>query len=460
LKQTASLMTYLTKIKSSFFGGHERTKKANKNILFSFLIKGGSIACQFALVPLTLHYLDKERYGIWLTMSSLVGWFSFFDIGIGNGLRNKLSEALAKGDMLMARIYVSTSYACVTVIFLTLMILFWVVCPLLNWSRILNTSASMSAELTTIMLIVLSFFCLQFILSLIGNILFAHQEPALNNLINPLANVLSLVTIYILTRTTNGSLFWVSIVFSASPVVVLLIFNGILLGGKFRGISPVWRHVRFSHSKQLFGLGLQFFIIQIAFLVLYSTANIILTQLYGPQEVTVYNVSYKYFTIALMINGIITATYWSAFTDAYIRREFGWISGAIRKLEYITYFLMAMVVVSLLVAGPVFHFWLGDSVQIPVSMRVVMCLYALISLIAAPQHIFLNGTGKVRLQLLSAVFSIIVTIPLALLFCKTLHFGPEGVVLAMTCTTLPVSILYKIQYARIISGKAKGIWDQ
>ncbi|MHA4809789.1 lipopolysaccharide biosynthesis protein [Flavitalea flava] len=453
-------MIYLAKIKGRLFGGHERTSKANKNILFSFLIKGGSIACSFALVPLTLHYLDKERYGIWLTMSSLVGWFSFFDIGIGNGLRNKLSEALAKGDREMAKVYVSTSYACVTAIFLTLMVLFWIITPLLNWSRVLNTSPDLAEELGKIMLIVLSFFCLQFIMNLIGNILFAHQEPALNNLINPLANFLSLITIFILTRTTSGSLFWVSIVFSASPVVVLLVFNLLFLGGKFRDIAPSWKHVRFSHSKALFGLGLQFFIIQIAFLVIYSSANIILTQLFGPQVVTVYNVAYKYFTIVLMINGIITATYWSAFTDAYTRKEFTWINHTIRKLETITYFLMGMVVLSTLVAGPLFRLWLGDVVQVPVSMRIVMCLYALISLIAAPQHIFLNGTGKVRLQLYTAIFSIIMTIPLALFFCKTLHLGPEGVVLAMTCTTLPVSVLYKIQYSRIINGNAKGMWNK
>src|ERR1700761_9345113 len=114
-------MLTLTKIKSQFFGGHARTAKANKNIIYSFLIKGLSIGCPFALVSLTLHYLDKERYGIWLTMASIVGWFSFFDVGIGNGLRNKLSEALAKGDTALAKIYVSTSYACVGGIFLTLM---------------------------------------------------------------------------------------------------------------------------------------------------------------------------------------------------------------------------------------------------------------------------------------------------------------------------------------------------
>src|ERR1700722_8456870 len=211
-------MIYLTKIKHQFFGGHARTAKANKNIIYSFLIKGLSIGCQFALVPMTLHYLDKEKYGIWLTMASIVGWFSFFDIGIGNGLRNKLSEALAKGDTRLAKVYVSTSYACVAAIFLTLMVLFWVVNPHLHWSAMLGLSPNLAGILQRTMLVVFSFFCIQFILNLIGNILFAHQEPALSNLITPLGNLLSLIIIFVLTRTTPGNLFTVSVVFSAAPV--------------------------------------------------------------------------------------------------------------------------------------------------------------------------------------------------------------------------------------------------
>jgi len=453
-------MLYLTKIKSQFFGGHARTAKANKNIIYSFLIKGLSIGCQFALVPLTLHYLDKERYGIWLTMASIVGWFSFMDVGIGNGLRNKLSEALAKGDAELAKVYVSTSYACVGGIFLSLMVLFWIVSPFLNWANILNTSPGLAGELQRMMLVVFSFFCLQFILNLIGNILFAHQEPAMTNLINPLGNVLSLIIIYILTLTTRSSLFWVSVVFSASPVLVLLVFNLLFLGGKYRDIAPGFRYIRFGHSRQLFGLGLQFFIIQVAFIVMYSSANIVLIKLYNGAEVTVYNIAYKYFTIALMVNGIITATYWSAFTDAYVRQEWTWIRHTIRRMEKVTYLLMGLVVLSTLLATKMIGLWLHNAVQVPLSMQIIMCVYTLISLIAAPQHIFLNGTGKVRLQLYTAIYTIVMTIPLALLFCRTLRLGPEGVILAMICTSLPVTILYRVQYNKIMSGKATGVWIQ
>lgn len=453
-------MILLTKIKNQIFGGHARTSKANKNVLFSFLIKGSSIATQFALVPLTLHYLDKERYGIWLTIFSMLGWLTFFDIGVGNGLRNKLSEALATGNMRLAKIYVSTSYALVAMIFLSLMVLLWVICPFINWSRVLNTSPGLNAELTKTVLFVFSFYCMQFILSLIGNILFAHQEPALSNLINPVANVLSLAAIFILTLTVPGSLFWVALVFSISPLVVLLTFNIFFLGGKYRQIAPSPKYVQFRHSKDLFGLGVQFFIVQIAAMVLFSSSNIILVQLFGPEDVTIYNIAYKYFTIAIMINQIITATYWSAFTDAYVRNEFDWIKRTIKRMEKVTYLLMGMVVVCTLLANKVFYLWLGGAVKVPYTIQIVMAAYALISLIAAPQHIFLNGTGKIRLQLYSAIVTIIITVPLAILFCKVLKVGPAGVILAMICTTLPVSIMYKIQYDKIISGTAKGVWNK
>lgn len=446
------------KIKTQIFDGHERTTRVNKNIFYSFFIKGLSIVSQFALVPLTLDYLDKTQFGIWLTMSSIISWFSFFDIGIGNGLRNKLSEAIAENNMTLAKIYVSTSYGLVTGIFLLIMVLFWGVNPFLNWAEILNTPPALQLELSKMALYVFSFFCLRFIFVLIGNVLFAYQKSALNNLIAPLGNVLSLVIIYILTRTTQSSLLWVSITFSLAPLIVLLIFNVYLFAGKYKAIAPGIKYIDLKHSKDLLGLGMRFFIIQVAALVLYSTSNLVLTQLFGPDEVTVYNVAYRYFTIAQLIWGIITATYWSAFTEAFVKKESDWILKSIRKLEMVTYILMAGIVFSTIFADYILRLWVGNSVAVPMSMKIATSLYAIIGLIAAPQHIFINGTGKITIQLYTAIFSIIVTIPMAIIFCKTLNFGPSGVVLAMMCTSVPATIIYKIQYAKIMNGTATGIW--
>lgn len=63
---------------SSFFKGNERSVTVKKNILGSLAVKGFSILISLMLVPMTLGYVNSELYGIWLMLSSIIVWLSFF----------------------------------------------------------------------------------------------------------------------------------------------------------------------------------------------------------------------------------------------------------------------------------------------------------------------------------------------------------------------------------------------
>src|SRR5665647_651981 len=154
-----------------FTKGQDRSIKIKKNILASFVIKGFSIAISIILVPLTINYVNPTQYGIWLTLSSIITWFSFFDIGFGHGLRNKFAEALAKGEEELARIYVSTTYAILCIIIGIVLILFLCINPFINWAKILNTTQEMAGELSILAGIVFIFFCLRFIFQLVTTVL-------------------------------------------------------------------------------------------------------------------------------------------------------------------------------------------------------------------------------------------------------------------------------------------------
>ena len=98
------------RIKDKFLAKDSRGRKVQKNILGLVVLQGISVLTSFLLVPLTIDYVSASEYGIWLTISSIIGWFALVDIGLGSGLRNKLAEALAKNDILLAKKYVSTTY--------------------------------------------------------------------------------------------------------------------------------------------------------------------------------------------------------------------------------------------------------------------------------------------------------------------------------------------------------------
>lgn len=91
------------------FSGDERTVLANKNILATGGFKILDTLVYLLLVPVTLGYLNVYEYGIWLTINSVLGWINSFDIGLGNGLRNQLAEALAKNDFKKGQALISTT---------------------------------------------------------------------------------------------------------------------------------------------------------------------------------------------------------------------------------------------------------------------------------------------------------------------------------------------------------------
>ena len=439
-------------------GGHERSVKAKKNIFYSFFIKGISIALSLVLVPLTIHYINPTRYGIWLTLTSIIYWFSFFDIGFGNGLRNKFAEAVAKGEDELARIYVSTTYAILSLIIGFVLLVFFVVNSFIDWTKILNTPADMARELSVLAMIVFVFFCIQFVLQLIVTVMTANQEPAKASFFNVLGQVFSLTIIFILTKTTEGNLILLGLTLGFAPVLVLLASSIWYYSHDYRKYTPSIKFVNFKYARDLMTLGIKFFIIQIASVIIYQTSNIIIAQLFGPAQVTPYNIAYKYFSIIPMGFGIIMVPFWSAFTEAWIKHDTKWIKNTIKNLVLIWSVICIGAIIMLVFANFIYRIWIGKEVVVPFSMSVVMALFVIINAWCGIFSHFLNGVGKIKLQLYSGTLGALINIPMAIYLGKTL--GIYGVVLSTAILGFISAIWSPIQYWKLINNKASGIWNK
>lgn len=440
--------------------GHERTKLAQRNISASFLIKGANIAIGLVLVPLTIDYLNPTKYGIWITLSSIIGWFGFFDIGLGHGLRNKFAEALAKGEHELARIYVSTTYAILSIIIGSILILFFLINPFIDWNTILNVDKAIliGDELSVIALVVFTFFCLRFIFKLLASVLTADQRPAIASLFDLLGKAIALILIIILVKTTEGSLLYLSIALSSAPVVVLLISSFWFFNKKYKLYKPALKYVEFSKAPVLFNLGIKFFVIQIAVVLLYQTNNIIISHLFGPEQVTPYNVAFTYFSVLMMGSTIILKPFWSAFTEAWVHNELDWIKTIMQKLYYLWILLCCTGVLMLVSSKYIYEVWIGKAIDIPFSLSMLVGIWVLLNVWNSIFSHFLNGVGKLKLQLYLGIFSALINVPLAI-YLGTI-MGIEGVLLANILAVLSGVIVYPIQYKKLVSGKAKGIFNK
>ncbi len=446
--------------KAFFTEGHNRSLKAKKHIVASLVLKGISMAISFVVVPLYLAYLSEEKFGIWLTLSSVIGWFAFFDIGLGNGLRNKFAEARAKGDTALAKSYVSTTYAILTIISVVLFIVFFVVHRFLDWGAILNTPPGMVEEVGTLVFIVFAFFCVQFVVQLIKMVLIADQRPALSSAINTLGSLLGLVVVFVLYKTTESSLLYLGIAIGAINFVVPLVVSFFLFSGRYKAYAPSLKHVNFKQSRELLSLGFQFFVLQGAALIVFMTDNMIITQLDGPQEVPAYNIAYRYFGITTMVFTIITTPFWSAYTEAYHKNDMVWIRNTTRKVLKLWVLVVIGIGVMLALADWVYLLWVGEEIEVTFLLSLFMAVWVTLSTSTMIFANFLSGVGKIRISLYHAVFVSVVNIPLSIYFAKYLELGSAGVILASCVCVFPRAIIQPIQFKKIVSGTAKGIWNK
>jgi len=446
-------------IKHFFTSGHPRSQNLKKNIVASFVLKAISIILSLIKVPILLAYLNSEKYGVWLTIASILDWMSIFDLGLGHGFRNRFAEAIAINDQDRAKGLVSTAYTSMSAIMLFVFLIAVPVILLLNWGKILNTNLISEKELKITVLMVTAVFAARFVLQLVTVMLKALQKPALSDVFLPVTNALILILIPILGHYIKNSLFWASAVIAIPPVLVLLIANYILFKKYYKTYKPTLYTSDKIYLKDIYSLGWKFFVGQICGLILFSSANIILTQAVNPSEVTIYNIAYKYFSLPISYFMIIITPYWSAVTDAYYKDEFNWIKNNMRKILYIACTFCFVILGMLLVSKLAFHIWIQDRVKIPLRLSLTLTLYNIFVVFMSPFSMFLNGFGKLKLGTIVAPAKTVIFLPLAW-YLSTL-WGATGLVVALfIANMLPNFFLDIRQYSLLVNQKAYGIWNK
>lgn len=446
------------KVQKFWNTGHERTLNIKKNIIYSFLIKGLSVTITYVLVPLTIHYINPKQYGIWLTIYSLVAWMNTFDIGLSNGLRNKLANSIALDKKDEANKFISTTYILLLFIALLTFGLFALVGSCFNWNHLLKVPADINYTIWPIIVITLGLICIQFVLQPVNTILVALHQPFKSSLIMLAGQLLTLLLTIILIQYTHESLLLLVIVAAGSPVISLFLGSIYLFFSSLKSFIPKFRFVDFKSTKSLLNLGGAFFFIQIGALVLYETDNIIITRTLGPTDVTVFNIAFKYFSILTIAFLIIITPYWSAFTDAYAKKDFEWIRNSISKLRRLWLYFSLAAILFYFFSDIFYQLWIGNKVVVPKLLSLTMAVYVLMQNWTIIHAYMLNGTGKLKIQLIFVVGTGILNIPASVFLIH--RIGISGTTIANIMAMLIMNIFLTYQCELIINQKAKGIWDK
>lgn len=431
----------------------ERTSNYVLQIKGAVVYKGVAMLASFLAIPLMIRYLGQEQFGVWSTLLTVMSWIVFFDLGVGNGLRNKVAEALARNDKTEAANYVASGYSLIGVIALVLWSLVTCMSFFIPWQAVFNTQAVPEATLRLTVQIAAFFVVCNFWLGLINALLGALQKTAMTALSQLISNVLALLFVFVLTKTTNAT-----ITYLASAYGISLMIANIGLSWWFYQDQPELRpkpYLDKLHVSPLLSVGIQFFTIQIAVLVIFTTDKMLITQFFGPGSVTQYDVVFKLFSTIAFAHTLITAPLWTSYTDAYHRNDLLWIKNMLKKQMIIFGFVTLAIIAMVALTRPIIRLWIGHELNTPYPLLISM---GLLTAASAWNNIFgniLGGIGKIRLGSIYTVFTALFNIPLSYLLAIKLGLGVTGIVLGTFLSIAISSIISPIQVYFFIYTKTK-----
>lgn len=424
----------------------------------SAVLKMVGLATSLLIVPITIGYLDKEVYGVWMTMTSVLYWIGTFDIGLGNGMRNYLAEAISRADYKMARKYICTTFSLLTLIAMVLALVGLLPLSQLDYCSFFNTHAVSGTSLRDAMIVAVGFTLGNFVLKNVGFIFVAMQKYAVNDLLTVSGNVISMAVIFVLTKFTSGNLMYVVLAYTATSCVVFAL-AAVPLFVRYPMLRPSFVDFDRSLGKRIVGKGLGFFVIQISScLVIFGAANVFIAQNCGATSVTTYNIAFKFFNLLIIAYTIILSPMWNAYTDAYVKGDMEWINTTFNKALKLWLLSVAGGGCMLAVSGLFYCMWVGDKVEVPFSISLCTFIYVCAFNLNNCATYLINGLNKIRVQIVTSLVFTLLYVVMVKFTC--MGFGVERIVTSMALCYLAMALIHIYQCRLLIGRKASGIWDR
>ena len=397
----------------------ENDKIVYKNVIGAFVVKGAALFVTLYTMPSYIRFFnDDEVLGLWFTILSILNWILNFDLGIGNGLRNHLSTALSLKDKEKAKGYVSSAYFSIGIIVVVAAAIFPIILRLVDLNSFLSISESrVSADaLYKATVIVIVGVLLQFWLRLINAVLYALQKSSVNNFLVLCTNVITLLFArYYPSGTNDENLIVMAVVHAAAVALPLIIASVYAFGKPLRESLPSLKHFKKEYTKQVLSLGGIFFFVQIAYLIIMSTNEFLVTKTVGNEFNVDYQAYYKLFSLGSTVFALALTPVWSVITKAQAENNMGWIKSTYKKFMALGALFCLGEFAIIPFMDFIMEIWLGEEalIQTGTLEGISFALLGSAMVINGVLSSIANGIGKLKTQAICFGIGAVLKIPLA-----------------------------------------------
>lgn len=430
----------------------EFSQSVHKNTIWNVLLRGIGILLGLVMLRINILYLGASFYGLWVTIASISQWANIGDLGIGNGLRNELTKAIANGDFTRQKSLIKTAVVMLIRISIFLYFILTFVSEALIMLNILNWT------LRTPLYITNGFFCLSFILGIARTIAYSYQKSWFASLAQTSTTIFQILGVLLLLLLSIHPHLVVFAVFSG---IASILGNLVIVFSLYRyvkNIMPISTVATYNkdYRHAILNVGVHFFVLQVCCLVLYATDNIIINKLFDSTSVTKYSVITTVYNTGDSLFSLLLISLWSAVTYVAEKQNYSWIRNEINMLLRMWVIFSIGVIIVSACFNVIIQVWLGDSgFYYEPGLVLVFALFAIFNSFGAIYVNIANGLGVIKLQMICSVFGSIINIPLSIFLATTCDMGLSGIKLATIICCLGSMLLVPLQIHRLLLNKNK-----
>ena len=451
----------IERIKCKLKSLSDNDKIVYRNVLGAFLVKGGALFITLFTLPAYIRFFNNDEVlGVWYTILSLLNWILNFDLGIGNGLRNHLSASLSSGDTESTKKYISSAYLSIGAIVLVASLIFPVAVSRVDLNAVFSIDKTMVSSESLYIAIVIVFIgvMIQFWLKLINSVLYAMQKSSINNFLVLCTNTITLIVALVYPSGSNETnVIVMAVVHALAVALPLLIASIAVFSGKLKYAVPSIKHVTKEHTKRVLSLGGVFFFIQIAYMIIMSTNEFLITKTAGNAYVVEYQAYYKLFSLGSTVFALALTPIWSVITKAKTENNNAWIWSTYKKFMLLAAVFSVGEFLIIPLMRPLINIWLGADAlpNISVISGFLFAFLGCLMIVNSVLSSIANGLGTLKIQAVCFLIGAVAKIPLSYLFFELLGSW-NGVVLSnIVCVGL-YCVIQPIFMKKIINVNLKG----
>lgn len=406
----------------------ERYRRVLLTATASMASRGVAILTMLISLPLTLHYLGHDRYGMWMTISSVVGLLGFADLGLGNGLLNAISNADGRGDRDDARRYTTSALLMLTTVAIALGAAFALAYPWVPWGKLFNVTSDQATRESgpAVAAFMVCFLC-NLPLGVARQVQVGYQEGLAANLWQCLASLLGFAALLVAIALHAG-LAWLIVAMAGGPCLAYLLNSVVVFGVQKPWLRPSRSALHFGAALRLLRMGSMFFILQITCAMAFTADNLIVARVLGSEVVPTYAISARMFAIPSIVVALAINPLWPAYGEALARGDVAWVRRTLyRSLQLTLAIVVPSAVFLVLTGGFIVRVWTHDPNVVP-SLGLLLGLgtWLIVGQIANSLATFLNGVHIIRFQAVVCLIAAFVNLWASVVLTR--RMGVAGVI--------------------------------